>query len=1447
MDLDLTSGPGGLSVPPIKKKRRSSILKMPTQIPSNSGRWAPTVNGGNERPVLQDLNPNSPQGLLPNVDTPTPTTATTTATFHRRQSSKRVSFSSCKMVKEFETGSHTLTVWNNTYEEDHSHATSTSQAEEDAQSGVQPHKKPRPDPRVSTREVDPNGSSQAEDVSVDLDRSVFPSPPSHARLDMTVNATSAMEITRTMTPSPGAGGPSIASQTMEMTLAPGDESSLSALSSSRYTNGFLQGLDMTIGEPNWPEEDDLTQGVEMTKSLSRAYQLKLEDRPPPVRTDVSSALHYLQELNAAPSSNASPCRGFRRSKTTPAMDRTQPLAQDSADGALTTHAKSFEALMSEELAKDVGLTSSGPIQQGYADEGQERMTKSVNTGRQSQLASNNDINGSMELTKEVHPVLQSKLASSLDPNESMELTKAVHPELKSKLASSLDPNESMELTKAVNPELKSKLASSIDPNESMELTKAVNPGLQSKSPIFDDPNESMELTKAVNPGLQSKLASSIDPNESMELTKAVNPGLQSKSPIFDDPNESMELTKAVNPGLQSKLASSIDPNESMELTKAVNPGLQSKSPIFDDPNESMELTKAVNPGLQSKLASSIDPNESMELTKAVHPGLQSKLTSHIDRNESMEFTKAVNPGLQSKLAGHIDRNESMELTKAVNPGLQSKLAGLIDRNESMEFTKAVNPGLQSKLAGHIDRNESMELTKAVNPGLQSKSPIFDDPNESMDLTKAVNPGLQLKSATFTNPNESMELTKAVNPGLQSKLAGHIDRNESMELTKAVNLDHISQSSFCINSTEGSNQEDIVEPSDAIGAPISTTTNNVLDRNEDLKLHPTIKAPPPVIIATVSRDLNDSNEPTTASSAPVTINIRDSKCTELANDVKIRSLLTSTDQIEITEKNKAVDIMNPTDNLLGGSESIDHIKIGSSKEVDKSMELTWTFGSKSSCEPPTETLYQTKNGTEFTKALGSLHNHGDTLNDVETPSNKSNSFQNVDISYGSNNKLNAPDTPVLTTICMDRNEKIEITMEITENIKRYTDNTMDEENHVRRFTMGTETSDHSEQRQAIDEEILSSGRKSRSIAEGIQDSLDETHREENAAPKIPPTSQNVTTALEKMLVQESGLLQEDSVRLQNGISFSWRSTHSKDEELDPTDKQASKPSDVPGGDRESLQNYSPIAECSMSSQNTSVRQDTLVPEPPVKKTTPLVKPKREKISIFAWLARVQSNNASRNTPLDHGRWELVNMTDWRSTLSFLHNTLVLNISLGYSLPVDDSWDSSVSIKHWTISSIEFQTPTLTQMCSNGDPAIKLVHRLVLRQLPASKLLKLCPSTLHLNEALASIGEVIRHGARFVLTLEDLASSHYYFAIHGLKITLGFLCKNISFKMSVNYSHLDNLDQTVEISNTKGAVDEVTLKYLATSVFKRETMNEWRFLPELVSEVEQYLDVSSKIGS
>ena len=101
------------------KARRSSILKGSSAPPTTGA-----SSSSSERSALQDLN---------NVNTNTNVEKGGAAAASKkmtRRSSKRVSFSASKIVKEFEVGSVGGTVWNTTYEEEHGQSTlqSTSSA-----------------------------------------------------------------------------------------------------------------------------------------------------------------------------------------------------------------------------------------------------------------------------------------------------------------------------------------------------------------------------------------------------------------------------------------------------------------------------------------------------------------------------------------------------------------------------------------------------------------------------------------------------------------------------------------------------------------------------------------------------------------------------------------------------------------------------------------------------------------------------------------------------------------------------------------------------------------------------------------------------------------------------------------------------------------------------------------------------------------------------------------------------------------------------------------------------------------------------------------------------------------------------------------------------------------------------------------------------------------------
>ncbi len=109
-------------------KRRSSILKQKSLVPSPNSKEVPR-----ERPALQDVNgrpldaaAGGGQGQGQGQGQAAGGQDTKKKS---RRSLKRVSFSASKQVKEFQTGSETLTVWNNTYEEEQHLSTSTSSSQ----------------------------------------------------------------------------------------------------------------------------------------------------------------------------------------------------------------------------------------------------------------------------------------------------------------------------------------------------------------------------------------------------------------------------------------------------------------------------------------------------------------------------------------------------------------------------------------------------------------------------------------------------------------------------------------------------------------------------------------------------------------------------------------------------------------------------------------------------------------------------------------------------------------------------------------------------------------------------------------------------------------------------------------------------------------------------------------------------------------------------------------------------------------------------------------------------------------------------------------------------------------------------------------------------------------------------------------------------------------------
>jgi hypothetical protein len=220
----------------------------------------------------------------------------------------------------------------------------------------------------------------------------------------------------------------------------------------------------------------------------------------------------------------------------------------------------------------------------------------------------------------------------------------------------------------------------------------------------------------------------------------------------------------------------------------------------------------------------------------------------------------------------------------------------------------------------------------------------------------------------------------------------------------------------------------------------------------------------------------------------------------------------------------------------------------------------------------------------------------------------------------------------------------------------------------------------------------------------------------------------------------------------------------------------------------------------------------------------------------WRDEVAASSPTEDPSMHHGRWELEELSDWKCNVAFLHNSLVLNISLGLLLP-EEHTESGAVVKHRSISSIGFQNPSPLQLRPRGDQFVKLAHRILLREWPSQRFESLCKNTKQLTGLLVQLSGSVRDAAEFVLALVDIAGSHCICQVSDLKVTVGFVSTllEMAFTVTVIYSY--GLSKTremgVQVNAVKG-VDAQKIQELVAGCGEG-----WSFIKSLVSRVDDYI--------
>ncbi len=607
-------------------KRRSSILKQKTFTASADS----VGQQQSSRVALQDIN-----GRSNNVN------ANSKEAAKRRRSLKRVSFSASKQVKEFVSGSETLTVWNNTYEEEqHSSSSSSLVQQQNSSSGSSDEEKIA----SSRKRSHPDGAHDGQDqgasppkkfhpLSIDIPL-VYPETGAawepHAFLPMSEEPHDLLKIA-------------------EVKSAPDATAFLSAIGGREQKTeddrAFLQML----------EEDNMAK-TRMNTSLNRGTTS---------RREVLSTFSSNEEMEK---SLFVPENDDDDNVSLVSMDITRQVEEMER----TRQTRPVSSAMDETSRWD--KTRFGGNQSGLMD-----LTRAAATTTSSDDSQDDSL--FTACSKDLSHIMGAETTVEADSSGMMEMTKPLPsvindansaPSSSVDTLANVDAEEEMEITLKVP-------ALNVQAGDKSVLMEMTQPLESIKAKITEN---NLNIVEKVEMEKDSENAEIVDESISMEMTKPVlslksvsdpvamkvvaNAEISVSSPIQTgekDQSVYMEMTKPLASTLQRMAEQSTKHTDQHRSEDNPSVGDQETSAQFGNEFADMELTKPLR---------SISGGRAVDTALSM-VGKELNGVGDSDRSVDMEMTKAV-PPVENALAKPDsitfsaegdDKEQDMEMTVAV--------------------------------------------------------------------------------------------------------------------------------------------------------------------------------------------------------------------------------------------------------------------------------------------------------------------------------------------------------------------------------------------------------------------------------------------------------------------------------------------------------------------------------------------------------------------------------------------------------------------------------------------------------------------------------------------------------------------------------------------------------------------------------------------------------------
>ena len=663
-------------------KRRSSILKVPN------------------RAALQDLDPNSPQDNT-NVTAKVPSKAS-------RRSSKRVSFSANKMIKEFETGSQTLTIWNKTYEEENSHQNSTNGTISASN---------------SSNEISNNITAIKRTLPTDEDVSPRKRQPLNLEVDTSPEANKDSRFLASNDEKEG-----------DQTLIQHDF--LKTLDQSKENNSFLDGLNDQHGAGNLNQSmfigGEADSSMDMTLNQTKAMDMttmasgaKTRSSDKPRATDKTMIFNKtgtdLLEMTCAGGHNSSL-----------AVCETSGYKENSFLNMLSSGKKDDSLAASE--------TS------GYKDNSFLNMLSTGNAKEEEEEQV--DVDG-MELTMAVP---NNKKASQVVPQDH-----------------SADQTMGMEMTMPV-PKHKNILSPDMNQTVGMEFTMPVPKVQRTQSKKNTEPELDESLGMEMAGPVRRKPATAhveLDDQDGMELTIAVTRAEQVETkPSEDEVDCGMELTMQVPRETKIHETENIASDEPVGIQENEQAGGNTKNTETQDEADGMEFTMAAVPNqkLSPRESDLGDDDRTMGMEFTMPVSKVKKTEVQKDHTCGMELTMPVPKAkVQEPDETVVDQTCGMELTMPVSK-LKARVQAEEESIDQETLTETQDePMPENKTISEIKAPVEM-------PALSDGAPEPEKELKDSVYSSIAPSSQDRESNEEDEPAETMYVTKSVSRAFRQRMA-----------------------------------------------------------------------------------------------------------------------------------------------------------------------------------------------------------------------------------------------------------------------------------------------------------------------------------------------------------------------------------------------------------------------------------------------------------------------------------------------------------------------------------------------------------------------------------------------------------------------------------------------------------------------------------------------------